>query len=205
MESKAFKKDFGYSVTNETEKLDSLTGITPEIKAVIQKIVEIAQNDKQAALKETIEAIEKYPHIPEFKNYLTVSYKSQGKLEKAYELNMQILKEHPDYLYAKMNLAKEYLYGNDYDSIPAILGEAMDIKALYPNRTLFHIIEMVNFYQIAVQYFIAKEDIENTDKSIEVLELLQKEFGEDLNLNEDLWRYSILLMGLRLKLNLANA
>ena len=68
-----------------------------------------------------------------------------GNTQKAEEVNRWIVAEHPDYLFGKINLATEYWKKGEIDKIPEVLGEALDIKALYPERDIFHIDEVVNF------------------------------------------------------------
>ena len=62
------------------------------------------------------------------KNYLSVLYSNLGLPDKAFEVNHWIVAEHPDYLFGKLNLAAEYFAKKEFDKIPEVLGEYMELK-----------------------------------------------------------------------------
>lgn len=115
--------------------------------------------------------IERYPNVLQFKNYLTVAYNAAGNVDKAFAYNQQIVKEHPDYLFAKTNLASQYLESDQAEKVPEILGEELTLPALYPERKIFHTSEFLNFYWIVGRYYAAVEEL---DKAEEALEMMQQ-------------------------------
>lgn len=162
----------GYKVTFNPAELDEINGITKEIRTHINRILKKLSHKKKNLDYDIKELIAEYPHIPQFKNYLSVYYSSNRQLDKAFDVNQQIVKEHPDYLFGKINLALFYLGLRQYEKIPEILGEAMEIKSLYPHRDVFHIEEVVSFYSVAINYFLEIEDIKAAEMRVQILKQL---------------------------------
>lgn len=148
-------KQIEYEITDDPNFMDPQDAITPELKKLLPKYYKMANNGKKSSVKKIEIAIEKYPKSPQLKNYLSVLYSNIGNREKAYETNKWIVEEHPNYLFGKINLAFEYFYKEQYEKIPEILGEAMEITALYPNRNKFHVSEVTSFFKCAVFYYSA--------------------------------------------------
>lgn len=88
------------------------------------------------------------------------------------------MREHPDYLFGKINYAYEYYYKNEYDRIPEILGKSMELKDLYPERNCFHLVEVANFLRIAIRYFCAVGNLEAAETRFEILEELDPDHSD---------------------------
>lgn len=164
-----------YKIVYNPDELDKENGITPEIRKLLEVTLKNVLKKKKNADISIEKLIKKYPNIPQFKNYLSTYYSYIGKLEKAFILNKEIVKEHPDYFFGKINLAMEYLKNKEFEKIPAILGETMEIKSLYPERYVFHIEEVMSFFQIAVYYFIETGNIEAAEMRYKIMTDLDKD------------------------------
>ncbi|MBS3777174.1 MAG: DUF1186 domain-containing protein, partial [Bacteroidales bacterium] len=114
--------------------------------------------------------IKHYPRLPQLKNFLSVAWMKTGNEEKSYEVNDWILKEHPGYLFGLVNKANEHYIKGEYDKMPELLGQAMELKLLYPNREVFHSAEVIYFYFTAIMYLTAVGD---TDAAKVRLNMLQ--------------------------------
>jgi tetratricopeptide (TPR) repeat protein len=101
-----------------------------------------------------------------------VAYSNSGDDNKAVEVNHWLIREHPDYLFGKLNLAAEYYLKEEYDKIPEVLGKLVEIKDLYPERKCFHLAEVTGFYKLAIMYFSAIGNIEAAESRYEILEKL---------------------------------
>lgn len=168
-------KLFNYEVTDETDFMDKKYGITPQIKELIEDLYYDVQNKKKGVVNKLLKVIKKYPQVPQFKNYLTVAYNLSGDTDKAYECNNWILKEHPDYFFGRVNLAAQYFEQKEYDKIPDVLGELMEIQALYPDRKVFHISEVMAFNKLAVAYFSAIGNLKAAEGRFEIMEEIDLE------------------------------
>jgi len=165
-------KDFllsGYTITTDPDFMDDQNALTPQLKWKLEKFHNLALQGKKSNIPKLLEAIEQYPDNPQLKNYLSVLYTNIGNKQKAFETNHWIVAEHPDYLFGKLNLANEHYLKGEYEKMPEILGESMEIKALYPHRDTFHLIEVVSFFKCAVLYYIAIGNIEQAELRYDVM------------------------------------
>jgi hypothetical protein len=98
-----------------------------------------------------------------------VAYNNLGNYKKAQEVNNWILAEHPDYLFARLNQAHGYIKNGEFEKVPLLLGEAMEIKMLYPERDLFHLTEVTGFLLVAVRYFAALENLKLAENRLDLM------------------------------------
>jgi len=110
---------------------------------------------KKGNEKELLRYIEKYPNLPEFKNRLYTFYKVNGMKEKALELNLLTIRQHPTYLFAKLCTALDYYYEKEFSKIPELLGESLQLDRLYPEKKTFHVAEVMNYYKVVALYLNA--------------------------------------------------
>ncbi len=192
----------GFKISADTEIINNLFGINNDILKLLQKTFQKVQNKKSGTINELLDLIEKYPNVPQFKNQLSVLYNKLGNYEKAKELNHWIVKEHPDYLFGKINLANEYIAKKEFEKVPEILGELMDIKSLYPNRDEFHIGEVKSFYQTTIQYFVGIENLEAAESRLKMIKEIAKNYEKDSKDDIEKLEYAVSI--LRVKKGLEN-
>ncbi len=159
----------GYKIVFSPDELDKESGITPELRKLLEITIKKVLNKNRNVKDDILKLIEQYPHLPQFKNYLSTYYSYNDELEEAFKINQQIVKEHPDYFFGKINLAMEYLSKKKFEKIPEILGEAMEIKSLYPNREVFHIEEVMSFLKVAAEYFVETGNIEAAESRLKIM------------------------------------
>jgi len=188
----------GYKIITSPDVIHQLYGVTPEIKEKLAAMSVKVQKKKNSAIKELNDLIKKYPTIPQFKNLLSSLYNLQGNYFMATEVNRRLASLHPEYLYGQLNLANAAIRNKEYQTVPEILGEAMELKALYPNREEFHHGEVVSFLKTAFGYFIGIKDVEQAQVRLDILEKLNKE----LNLGIDIFNLDRQIMAINLEKNL---
>lgn len=171
-------KHFDYMLTNDPEFMNKRTGITPELFRQMESLHGKALKGGQKNIDYLIHNIEQYPNVPQLKNYLSTAYMQTGMLEKAFEVNNWIIKEHPDYLYGLLNKAHEYYIKEQYEKIPSLLGNLMEIKELYPERDVFHVGEFLSFNKLAVMYFSVIGNLEAAESRYELMEELAPDHSE---------------------------
>lgn len=177
----------GYNITTDPNFLDEENAIVPELSRLLERYHKMALNGKRSSVQKILDAIEKYPNNPQLKNYLSVLYGQIGDTKKMYETNRWLNTEHPNFLFGKLNLANEYYYKKEYHKIPEILGDAMEIKALYPHRDTFHLNEVTSFFKCAILYFTAIGDIEQAEMRYNILNKLAPDSEDaDIALNHTL-------------------
>lgn len=155
--------DLGYTITTDPTLLNEQNAITPELSSKLERFHKLALGGKKSSLRKILDAIEQYPDNPQLKNYLSVLYAKLNETQELYDVNKWIVAEHPNYLFGKLNLATEYYLKQEYDKMPDILGREMELKALYPDRDIFHLDEVISFFKCAILYFTAIDNIEQAE------------------------------------------
>ncbi len=168
---------YNYGISWENDLNDKKYGLTPKIKELLEETF-LKCKDETIGVNEIYELIQKYPHIPQFKNHLSVLYSAKGNSAKALQINDWILDEHPDYLFGKINKAHHYLQNKEYEKVLEILGKALEIKALYPEREVFHATEVIAFNNIAVWYLADTGNIKAAELRLEIIREIDSEADE---------------------------
>ncbi|WP_274704551.1 DUF1186 domain-containing protein [Zunongwangia pacifica] len=158
-----------YTISSDHELLDNENHINSEIREILESIHPDVLKGKGYLLKKLPRLIKQYPRVPALKNFLATLHKERGEMEQAFKANRWLVKEHPYYLFGRLNLAAEYLENDQLEKIPEVLGEMMELKSLYPNREEFHIEEFIAFNQISVLYFLAQDDIEQAEMRVDMM------------------------------------
>ena len=173
-------KSFSYEITTDPQYMNEKFGITNELFRQMEGLHHRAIKGGDKNIEKLILLIEKYPSVPQLKNFLSVAYRNSGKMEKAREVNHWIIKEHPDYLFGKLNLAFEYYYKEQYEKIPEIVGSLLEIQDLYPDRNCFHLTEVTSFNKLSIMYFCAIENLKAAESRYEILEELAPDHPDTL-------------------------
>jgi hypothetical protein len=163
-------KSFSYEITTDPEFMNGKFGITPGLARQLETLHYSALKGGSKIIDRLILLIEKYPDVPQLKNFLSVAYVNSNKIGKAREVNHWIIKEHPDYLFGKLNLAFEYFSKKQFDKIPEVVGDLVEIQNLYPDRDCFHLSEVTSFNKLAIMYFCAIGNIQAAESRYQILE-----------------------------------
>lgn len=182
------KKINGITVTDDLDLLNEEHEITPDMQDILSECYEYAIEGQKSKISKLEAVIEKYPKTPQFKNYLSVLYTQAGEKEKANEVNKRIVQEHPNYLFGKLMLAGEYFTQGNYDKIPELLGDELDLQNLYPNRDVFHINELSGFLKCKALYFIGKENMETAEALLDDLINIDPESTDTQTVQTNIWK-----------------
>ncbi len=160
----------GYHITTNPTFQNERDGITNELERQFESLYLESQDKKNKKIIDRLNnLILEFPKSPQLKNFLSVAFSVQGKLNKALEVNDWIITEHPDYLFAKLNKASQYINKAEYEKVLQVLGPRMEIKELYPNREIFHLAEVSGFYKVAINYYAATDNYELAENRLEIL------------------------------------
>jgi hypothetical protein len=128
--------------------------------------------DPGKAEKQVRALIEKYPDIPQIKNMLTTILAETGRVDQAKDLNDEIIRDYPGYVFGPINRAHEHMDDGEYDMVPGLLGPFIEIGKLYPDRKVFHVQEVLVFNQAAALYYHGTGNMEQARKRFEIMEEL---------------------------------
>ncbi|MFH2044247.1 MAG: hypothetical protein ABIK92_03760 [Pseudomonadota bacterium] len=139
-----------YEITDEP--IDD-SSIPEEVQDELEDLFVRIQKAPESTIDRLDELISKYPKVPQLYNYISVAYSNLNDTEKSRQYAEKNYNNNPDYLFAKLNYAEICMTEGKYKKVPEILDYKFDIKALYPERDIFHITEVVGFMGIAGSYF----------------------------------------------------
>ena len=170
-----------FQVTNNPDLFDKQYGITPELKNQLDDLRILANSGKKSGIKKLESLIEKHPQNPQLKNFLVVLYSKMGQYKKAYEVNRQIVDEHPDYFFGLANLVAEYLGAGEPEKVKEVFGESLTLKGMYPNRDMFHISEVLFFFFLLVKYYVAIDELDIAESYCEKMNMLDPDHSHTKN------------------------
>ena len=144
---------------------DEKYGLTPELWELIDEVNEQITSGT-GDLGKLKNLTEKYPNMPHFRNMLSVYYlREEKKFRRFRKIARQIIKEFPEYVLARCNMASYYTLLGQLTKVPEYLGNELDLSILYPERnSSFTEVEIFNYHATAFQYLIAKEDVIEAQK-----------------------------------------
>ncbi len=123
------------------------------------EVLDAIAHDKKRAVILLEHYLKEYPGNPVLLCWLSYSYSLLGKnriaheiLEKNYELNPKHLIVRADYAVYLMKHQK------NYDRVPEIFDHEFALDLLYPDRQVFHVIEVSAHYHALGLYFLHKGD-----------------------------------------------
>ena len=182
----------GYRITEDSQFVFRLRGIGAELAGELERAAMECQDERNRLILSRLNRLVKeHPEIPMFKNYLSIAYHVRGEHRKAAEINKQLFREHPDYLFARINHANYLIENDETEKVPGVLGETLELKSLYPEREVFHQAELKSFLNVVIRYHAASGDLEPAEEKLELL----KELAPDDYVTE---QAEIFLYGLRL-------
>jgi tetratricopeptide (TPR) repeat protein len=124
--------------------------------------------------KELPAIIERMPQVPLLRNHLFVALRRLGKHNEAFAVNDQALKDHPDYIYAVMNKAVQHWENGELDEVEKVLGGMpLVINRTFPERKVFHIMEVLTYYGFLVRFWVTKGNHKSAESYYNLLEELE--------------------------------
>lgn len=161
-----------YEITVDPTLMDKELGMTEHIRKEISDSFFDVQKKKPHIVDRLNKQIAKYPHIPQFKNYLYTYYQSvdnKGKTQQALDL---LVKEHPDYLYTRLGMIEDYLDRAEFGKIEDLIGKEPDLLFWYPERTIFHYNEVKHFEALVISYYLKIKKVSKAESHLDKLRKL---------------------------------
>jgi len=158
-----------YVITDEPLENSS---IPEEIQDEMESIFHQLPKRPKIVIERLKVLIEEYPHVPQLYNNISVAYSNLGDKEKSKYYAEKNYRNNSRYLFAKLNYAEICMMEGNFEKVPEILENKFDIKALYPEREVFHISEAVGFMGIAGWYLVHVNKAEQAEIYLDWLKKL---------------------------------
>ena len=103
-----------YQITDEPIKDASYRRLPQQIQEESEQLYSQVFHQPQQAIPQLEALVERYPDVAQFYNYLAVAYSGVREHDKAEVIIRTCIQKHPDYLFAKLNLAELFLQRREY-------------------------------------------------------------------------------------------
>jgi tetratricopeptide (TPR) repeat protein len=188
--NKKIYEKHGLKITDEPV----LTHHDEKITDVIERIYYAIQ-DKRNVTPQLISEIERYvalyPDVKSLKNHLYIAYTVTNQNEKAIALLHKTVEQHPDYIFAHLNLANQFYAEKNYQKAAALLRKPYDIRH-FETEEYIHQSAFNSYYTTAIRIELALENLDEAEKIHRLL------FDYDPK-GKMLKEFGVLILGLRLK------
>lgn len=170
-----------------------LAHLPSEARSLLLRLSTAASRLDASALRQAERAVEKYPDVPQFKNYLAVLYEAVGNGEQSAALIEQTAELHPDYLFARVNKLLHLLDTDAYAAADTYLKQVggYDLHDWYPGRTIFNVTELRAFYRALALYAASFNDPPTARRYLRVYRSLEVEQADYEDLKDQLNQYQL--------------
>jgi len=94
--------------------------------------------------------VSKYPDVITFHNWLGYCYQALGQTAQARQVNETLLKNHPQYLFARLTLVEMMVREGEAEAARRLMfDDGPTLAALYPEREVFHATEVQGWFHAA--------------------------------------------------------
>ena len=165
------------AITGNYQESDNPHRHIPEI--ILEQMPELhkqAEKGSVQVIKKLEKLIEKYPKVPVLYNYLSIAYMKYGNIPKFEKINDLAIKLFPGYPVPRINQATRHIIRSEFDQAETILGYSMELSDFLPNRQVYHLSEVVQFYETTVRFFIHKREFDVADSRLDMLKGISKQF-----------------------------
>lgn len=146
---------------------------TPEEQDEVERLHGLARSNPRDAIPDLLRAMERYPDVRQFPNFLASAYSAIREDQKAEAVIREMLDRFPDYLFARLNYAEICLREGRVEEVAEILDHKFDLKLLYPRRDRFHISEFTGFAGTVGTYYARKGEVEIAERYLEILQEME--------------------------------
>lgn len=118
----------------------------------VQKVMQTMATNPDSAIEKLERWTKLHPKVGMFYNLLAACYAQVKREKEAEEVIVRSYQNAPNYLFSKMSYARILMRDKKWNEVPAVFNNKFDLKALYPQRTVFHVSEALNFYSVVGEY-----------------------------------------------------
>jgi hypothetical protein len=167
------------AITTNYEECDNPHRHVPQVlQEQLPDLYQKAAKGGAQIIKKLEKLIFQYPKVPALYNYLSIAYAEHNNYVKFDKLNEVMIQRFPNYPLPRLNQANRLILKGEFDKAEALLGQTMELKMFLPNREMYHISEVVQFYETTVRFFLHKRQFDVADSRLDLLKGISKQFNE---------------------------
>ena len=186
--NKKFYEKHGIKVTDEP----IMTNQDKAVSNILERYFHLVHKQQSVSLTMVAELedyVERYPDVKSFKNYLYAAYMRTNQKQKAAVCLDKTIQQHPDYIFAHMNLANRLMEEKNFNKAADILKQPYDIRDFEKDEYI-HVSAFKGYYSTAIRLELEREnkdeaermhrilfDYDPKDKTLKELAILLLSFG----------------------------
>ena len=151
-------KNLGIKINYDTLDL----GFTAEQEKLMAELYQAANQGNRRVMPRIKQAIARYPHIPQFKNFLYALHSTLGNKKEARQVMQTIRELHPEYVMGKITYAIDALDSGQLEEAAQVL-DHFDLKKVAGQRKELHHTEVLKTWYVAARYHLERGDTEQAD------------------------------------------
>jgi hypothetical protein len=132
-------------------------------------------DDPAKAIEPIRQLLDEYPRTQTLTQWLASALALTDQTEAADRLIKLNYRDHPDYLFARLDYIKLLLRRGELSQAEQLLDRKFELKLMYPLRNTFHLSEVMAFNSLMVEFFIRKGELEVAKLYLESLEKLESD------------------------------
>lgn len=169
----------GIKINHDVDEKDYPPFVLEKIEEFYYKVQK--KNLPWKVIEDLKKLIVKFPKVPVFKNYLANAYEILNKQEHLETILIKTVELHPDYCLGVFSLAQFYIDNDEIELAEEALKFSNNIEELFPENKIFHIIEVEHFYHTLFNLEMEKEDYENAEEIVKILDSIEGVSSEIMN------------------------
>lgn len=151
----------------------ALTALSEEWKSRLAPLQKTILDDYSPFIALLEEARIVAPTSYTLANFLGVAYEHAGRMEDVIRLIQETYETMPDYLIGKVNYCRWLIREGRATEVPAALGGNLS-PVRVAGRNSFHVTEILNYYEMLIEYLVTIGNISAAYSSLELMESVGK-------------------------------
>jgi hypothetical protein len=130
---------------------------------------DLLHKDPKQAIELISGLLEQHPNTPTLLNWLFAANQSLGQNAECARIAQTNYEQNPDYLFARLGYAEILLERGELDKIPDVFKGGYDLKAMYPDRDVFHVTELTAMCHFMIRFMVRKNQPEQARPYLTIL------------------------------------
>ncbi len=173
-----------FEITYEPLETPAMEALPSNVKNRLDELCEMVRSDPARALVEVEPLSARFPEVLSLANWRITCMARLGREKEARELAEKLAVENPDYFFGRLTLAELCLHDLDLDRAGRVLGKIKHPCVVCPDRTVFHISEILGYFHLCTMYYILRGEFEIAENFLELLQSIDAEAPSTRELTE---------------------
>ncbi len=152
-----FENDITISITGDIDFL--LKEYYPHVQNLLKQCIENVGKSKHE--KELQKYIKNFPKVPLFYKLLCDEFFRKGKIESYKRFSISYYKKFPEDFFAVLHMAIVHALNEELNKVKLLYGETITLQFAFPNKTIYHISEIIDFLSFTVSYCLANHALDD--------------------------------------------